>query len=157
MTRYGLEPSVWFSEPRPVMDGEWVNLEHHMSWKSSRLALCAIGVLHTVFMLGELFEWSSPFIMNLVLGTWPPHPLVLSQDDIPFTVAVVHNAGIYNGIAAAGLFAAASLGPSGFPVQVALLAGGIVAGIFGAVTLAPVTIVQAILGAIALAWIVYKK
>jgi hypothetical protein len=128
-----------------------------MSWKSSRLALCAIGVLHVLFMLGELYKWDSPLIMNAVLEYWKPHPLVLSPDDAKFTVAVVHNAGIYNGIAAAGLFAAASLGRSGFPVQVALLAGGIAAGIFGAATLAPPTIVQAILGAFAFAWIIYKR
>jgi|SRR4051794_3141912 hypothetical protein len=128
-----------------------------MSWTGSRLALCAIGVLHALFMLGELFRWDSPLIMEAVLENWPPYPLVLSPVDRPFTVAVVHNAGIYNGIAAVALFAAASLGRSGFRVQVALLAGGIVAGIFGAATLTPLTIVQAILGAIALVWIIYKR
>ena len=128
-----------------------------MSWKSSRLALCAIGVLHALFMLGELYKWDSPLIMEAVLEKWPPYPLVLSPVDSQFTVAVVHNAGIYNGIVAVALFAAASLGRSGFSVQVALLAGGIVAGVFGAATLTSLTIVQAILGAIALAWIIYKK
>ena len=62
---------------------------------------------------------------------------------------VVHNAGIYNGIVAVGLFVAAKT--EAFHVQIALLTGGMVAGLFGAATLAKVTIVQAIFGAIALA------
>src|SRR5215510_10719520 len=98
-----------------------------MSWKSSRLALCAIGVLHALFMFGELYKWDSPLIMEAVLEKWPPYPLVLSPADREFTVAVVHNAGIYNGIVAVALFVAASLGRSGFSIQVALLGGGIVA------------------------------
>jgi hypothetical protein len=62
---------------------------------------------------------------------------------------VVHNAGMYNGIVAAGPFVAAKT--DAFHVQIALLTGGIVVGLFGAATLTKVTIVQAILGAIALA------
>jgi uncharacterized membrane protein len=65
---------------------------------------------------------------------------------------VVHNAGIYNGIVALGLFVAAKT--EAFHVQIALLTGGIVAGLFGAATLTEVTIVQAIFGAIALAIVI---
>jgi uncharacterized membrane protein len=62
---------------------------------------------------------------------------------------VVHNAGIYNGTVAAGLFVAVKT--EALHVQIALLTGGIVAGLFGAATLTKVTIFQAIFGAIALA------
>lgn len=126
-----------------------------MSWKTSQIALCSIGVLHSLFMVGELYPWESPLIMALVLKKWPD-PLDLSPNDSHFVSMVVHNAGIYNGIVAIALFVTASRGRNAVPVQVALLAGGIAAGLFGASTLTSATIVQAILGAIALAVIVYN-
>ena len=126
-----------------------------MSSKTSQIAICSIALLHALFMVGELYPWESPLIMGVVLEKWSP-PLALSLDESHFASMVVHNAGIYNGIVAAGLFVAASLGRSALPVQVTLLAGGIAAGLFGFATLSSATIVQAILGAIALGWIVYK-
>ena len=122
--------------------------------KSSTIVICVIGGLHLLFMLGELFPWPSPFIMDKVLEKWPER-LDLSPADRRFAATVVHNAGIYNGIVAAGLFAAASLGPAGLSVQLALLAGGVAAGIFGAATLTPATIVQAIAGGIAIVAVLY--
>ena len=112
------------------------------------LALRLIGTLHLVFMIGELWPWKCPFIMALVLDKWK---LVLADTDQPFVATVVHNAGIYNGIVALALFVSASYGSSAFGIQVALLIGGIVAGLFGAATLTIAVIAQAIAGAIALA------
>jgi hypothetical protein len=123
-----------------------------MSWKSSQIAVCSIGVLHAIFMVGELYPWESPLIMVTVVQKWP-YQLDLSPNDSHFVSMVVHNAGIYNGIVAVALFASC-LGRSALPVQVALLAGGIVAGLFGVATLTSATIVQAVLGAIALAWVI---
>lgn len=122
---------------------------------SSTAVICAIGALHVLFMFGELFPWKSPFIMDTVLKKWP-EPLDLSAADRHFAAMVVHNAGIYNGIVAAGLFAAASLGPTGLPVQLALLVGGVVAGMFGAATLTRATIAQAIVGLLAIVWVLYR-
>ncbi|MBZ5654312.1 MAG: DUF1304 family protein [Acidobacteriia bacterium] len=127
-----------------------------MSWTVSQIAVCSIAVLHVLFMLGELVRWESPFIMTLVLQKWP-HKLELSADESHFVSMVVHNAGIYNGIVASGLFVAAALGRDAFPVQVALLTGGIVAGLFGAKTLTKATIAQAILGAIALVIVLWFR
>jgi Protein of unknown function (DUF1304) len=129
--------------------------EGGMSWKPSQIALCSIGILHSLFMVGELYPWESPLIMAVVLKKWPA-PLDLSPNDSHFVSMVVHNAGIYNGIVAVGLFVAASRGRDALPVQIALLAGGIAAGLFGAATLTGAIILQAVLGAIALALIVYK-
>jgi uncharacterized membrane protein len=91
--------------------------------------------------------------MRLVLSKWPKQ-LDLSANDQHLVAMVVHNAGIYNGIVASGLFAAAWVGPSAYCIQVTLLAGGIVAGLFGAGTLSKATIFQAICGAIALAVVI---
>jgi uncharacterized membrane protein len=119
-----------------------------MAWSKPTIAVVSIGFLHVLFMLGELLPWESPLIMNLVLDKWGLH---LPTDQSQFVSTVVHNAGIYNGIVGAGLFAAASLGPQGRRVQLALLTGGVVAGVVGGLTLSPATFVQAILGVIALA------
>ncbi len=124
-----------------------------MNWTTAQIAICSIGVLHLVFMVGELYPWEHPWIMVRVLEKWPQQ-LNLSDSGTHFVALVVHNAGIYNGIVAAGLFAAASAGPVAFPVQIALLAGGVVAGLFGAKTLTVMTVGQAILGAIALVVVV---
>jgi putative membrane protein len=123
-----------------------------MSWTVSQIAVCSIGALHAGFMIGELFPWECPWIMALVLRKWP-RQLDLTVNDRHFVSMVVHNAGIYNGIVAVGLFVAAAK-PETFPVQIALLMGGIVAGLFGAATLTKVTIVQAISGVIALAIVI---
>lgn len=120
-----------------------------MPWTASQIAICLIGFLHVLFMIGELFPWSAPKIMGLVLRKWP-RQLDLSGNDQHLVAMIVHNAGVYNGIVAAGLFAAAWVGPIAYSIQVALLAGGIAAGLFGAVTLSRATILQAIFGAIAL-------
>jgi putative membrane protein len=127
-----------------------------MSWTIAQLAVFLIGLLHVFFMLGELLPWNRPLIMTLVLKKWR-RPLDLGTNENYFVSAVVHNAGIYNGIVASGLFAAFWLGPSAFLIQVALLTGGIVAGVFGAATLTPRTIVQALLGAIALGVVLWFR
>src|SRR4051794_15510297 len=124
-----------------------------MKWSKPTIAVVSIGFLHVLFMLGELLGWKCPLIMTLVLNNWG---LDLSADQSHFVSNVVHNAGIYNGIVAAGLFAAVSLGPQGRPVQLALLTGGIVAGIFGGLTLTPETFAQAILGAIGLVVVLWS-
>ena len=124
-----------------------------MEWTSSQIAVVLIGVVHVAFMIGELYPWEKPRIMEVVLKKWDPH-LELSEDEHHFAAMVVHNAGIYNGIVAVGLFAAAWLGQPAHAAQVALLAGGIVAGLFGYATLTKATIVQAVLGAIALGVVV---
>jgi len=124
-----------------------------MSWTAPQIAIGLIGILHLGFMVGELYPWEHPWIMERVLEKWPLQ-LDLSANDTHFVAMVVHNAGIYNGIVAAGLFVSALAGPAAFPVQVVLLAGGVVAGLFGAKTLTLMTLGQAIFGAIAIVVVV---
>jgi len=107
-------------------------------------------------MFGEFFPWGRPKIMVRVVEKWPQQ-LNLSDEQTHFVALVVHNAGIYNGIVAAGLFASLYAYPGTFHVQIALLAGGVVAGLFGAKTLTPLTIGQALLGAIALVLVVFCR
>src|ERR1044071_9442224 len=104
-----------------------------MSWKPSQIAICWIASLHLLFMVGQLFPPQCPLILYEVLQK---KGLQLSPHDQNFVVKVVQNAGIYNGIVALALFVAASCGPAASRIQVALLTGGIVAGVFGCATLA---------------------
>lgn len=120
---------------------------------ASQIAICSIGVLHVLFMIGELYPWTRPMIMGLVLRKWPKE-LDLSANDQHLVALIVHNAGVYNGIVAAGLFASAWVGPNAYCIQVSLLVGGIVAGLFGAATLSKATILQAVFGGIALAVVI---
>ena len=120
------------------------------------LAVSLIGVLHVFFMIGELFPWNRPIIMVAVLRKWP-QKLDLSANDTNFVATVVHNAGIYNGIVAAALFMTVAVGQTSYWVQVTLLAGGVVAGLFGAFTLTKATAIQAILGAIALCILISSR
>jgi uncharacterized membrane protein len=124
-----------------------------MSLTAPQIAICLIGIFHIAIMVGELYPWERPWIMARVLEKWP-QPLDLSVNDNQLVASIVHNAGIYNGIVGAGLIATASVGPAAFCAQVALLAGGVVAGLFGAKTLSVLTIGQAILGALALVVVV---
>ncbi len=119
-----------------------------MTWTKPQAAIFAIGILHSLFMAGELVPWGRPLIMGLVLDK--RKPINFGEKEYRLLTSVVHNAGVYNGIVAAGLFATLWAGRSAFDVQVALLAGGIVAGVFGAATLTWETIGQAVFGAAAL-------
>lgn len=121
-----------------------------MEFYWSQIPVSLIGLLHVLFMLGELLPWGSPAIMHTVLKKWPEEPKP-TQNPPRVLPMVVHNAGIYNGIVAAALFAAAIVGPSAFLIHIVLLSGGIVAGVFGALTMRPKKIyIQALLGALAL-------
>src|ERR1700682_5345601 len=94
--------------------------------------LIAAAGLHAVFMIAELYPWPLPILPRKASGT-------ALKDDKPFTPAqqrlvatIVHNAGIYNGILAGGLFWAAFQGDPATDVARVLLWGALVAGVFGA-------------------------
>lgn len=115
--------------------------------------LIVVAAVHALFMICELFPWSSPLLLGIVSKKLPDLPAGArgtespkwSKEQQPLVATIVHNAGIYNGIVAGGLMWAAATGD----VNVArvMLAGAAVAGTFGTATLkSPVTAVQALLG-----------
>jgi len=112
--------------------------------------LLGVALLHAAFMALELFPWRTPFLLALVSKKLPDgESFTPKQRDLVATI--VHNAGVYNGILAAGLGWAALTGDSANDVARVLLAGAAVAGIFGTVTMRSVpTAVQAVLGIIGL-------
>lgn len=119
-----------------------------MSLSASQLAVVLIASLHLFFAFQELYPLGSPKILTRLLAKKPD--LHYGGKELEFTSMIVHNAGVYNAIVAAGLLASAWAGPAAQPVQMALLLGGVVAGVFGFFTLSKATLIQAILGGIAL-------
>jgi uncharacterized membrane protein len=108
--------------------------------------LIAAAILHFAFMMFELFPWPVPLLLQIVSKKLPEgEPFTASQRKLVATV--VHNAAIYNGILAGGLFWAAYAGPPATDVARVMLIGAAVAGTFGTATLkSPVTALQAAIG-----------
>jgi putative membrane protein len=108
--------------------------------------LGVVALVHLGFMLAELFPWHEPKLLKLA-GSKLPAGSQWNAAQLDLVAAVVHNAGIYNGILAGGLFWAAAGGdPSGNVARV-LLIGAVVAGVFGTATLKSwATAAQAALG-----------
>jgi uncharacterized membrane protein len=99
-----------------------------------RWFLFGVGVLHALFMFAELFPWSVPLLLRLASKKLPEgESFKPAQQNL--VASIVHNAGIYNGIVAGGLFWAALGGDSATAVARVMLVGAASAGVFGAATL----------------------
>jgi uncharacterized membrane protein len=129
-----------------------------MNIEPIRVVLVLAVLLHLGFVLGEMFPWHQPLLLsrlskkkNVVFADNP------ANDQLKLAATIVHNAGIYNLILAAGFFWSAFPGSVGFamdpPAIRALrcffLAGAVVAGVFG-LSLSPLTLLQAGIGVLGL-------
>jgi putative membrane protein len=111
--------------------------------------LIGVGLLHTVFMFCELLPWSLPVLLRLLAKKRLAAGEEFTSAQQTLVATIVHNAGIYNGIVAGGLFWAAFAGDSATDIARVLLIGAGVAGVFGTTTLkSPLTAVQALVGII---------
>ena len=125
-----------------------------------KLFLLGAAGLHALFMVFELFPWSTPLSLQLASSKLPKlpasHPLTPDQERVfvarqGLTATVVHNAGIYNGIVAGGLSWAALAGTSATDVALVMLIGATVAGAFGTATLkSGVPAIQTLVGIVGL-------
>jgi putative membrane protein len=118
--------------------------------------LIGAAVLHAAFMVAELFPWQLPVLLRMASKGLPKgEPFTSAQQTLVATI--VHNAGIYNGILAGGLFWAAFRGDPAFEVARVMLFGALVAGVFGTATMkSPVTAVQAVVGLVGLVLIAFR-
>jgi len=135
-----------------------------------RIFILVVALLHAAFMAGELFPARAPLLLRKLgaklpkgvrterpeerpeeFGTVLPKDEQWTEGQLKLVAAIVRNAGIYNGILAAGLLWAAWPQTPNRDVARVLLAGATAAGIFGTATLSKLTAVQALLGAIGLA------
>ncbi len=105
--------------------------------------LTAIAILiHFALMIGEIFFWKQPFIHKR---------LGFNLTEATQAAAIVANAGLYNGFIASGLTWGIISGAKGYPIKTFFLACVIIAGLFGAVTLKPTTLlIQTLPGVAAL-------
>jgi uncharacterized membrane protein len=114
-----------------------------------RWFLIVAAGLHLTFMVLELFPWGFPVLLCRLV-TDKLGDASFSPAQLCFVSSIVHNAGIYNGIVGGGLAWAAFHETSSANIARVMLIGATVAGIFGALTLSPLTVVQAVVGIVGL-------
>jgi uncharacterized membrane protein len=120
------------------------------------LFLLGAGLLHAAFMGAELFPWPMPVLLSFASKKLPKLPSgeKFTDEQLKLVATIVHNAGVYNGILAAGLFYSAFAGSDAILLARVLLAGALAAGTFGAATLkSPVPALQAAVGLAGLAFV----
>jgi putative membrane protein len=107
-----------------------------------------VAVLHGGFLVQEMFFWKGPDGLGARVAR-------MTVDQARDSAELAMNQGLYNGFLAAGLVWGLLAGPRGTPVKVFFLVCVVVAGIFGAFTVAAPNWVlllgQALPGALALA------
>ena len=103
------------------------------------------ALVHIGLMIAEIFFWKQPFIHERLGFTL--------QEAIK-VAPIVANAGLYNGFIGSGLIWGLVSGTKGYPIKIFFLVCVTIAGIFGAVTLRPTTlIIQTLPGVAALFFI----
>lgn len=115
---------------------------------ASIIAVAVVGFIHTVIAVVEMFFWRIPTVYERLGFT----------ADIASQVApIVSNAGLYNAFIAAGLFWGAFSQQAS--IQVFFLVCVAIAGLYGAATLKPTTLVlQSFPATVALilVWLAYS-
>ena len=106
-----------------------------------------MAVLHVVFLVQEMFFWTGANGLGVRVAGMTP-------EDAAASAQLARNQGLYNGFLAAGLIWGLLAGPWGNRVKVFFLICVVVAGVFGAFTVAPpnwiLLLGQALPGALAL-------
>jgi putative membrane protein len=88
-------------------------------------------LIHLLLMIAEMFFWKQPLIHER-LGFTIPTAIQVAP--------IVANAGLYNGFISSGLLWGLASGASGYPIKIFFLVCVIIAGLFGAITLKPTTL-----------------
>jgi putative membrane protein len=91
----------------------------------ANILVALVAVLHTYFLVLEMFLWDKPFGMK-TFGNTP--------EKAEITKVLAANQGLYNGFLVAGLLWGLNLGAQGLSIKVFFLACVVVAGLFGAWT-----------------------
>ena len=100
------------------------------------------ALIHFGLMIAEMFFWKQPIIYTR---------LDFNFIEAAKVAAIVANAGLYNGFIASGLTWGLISGPKDYPIKTFFLVCIIIAGLFGAVTLKPTTLlIQTVPGVAAL-------
>jgi len=100
--------------------------------KFANIAVAFNALVHIGLMIGEIFFWKQPLIHER---------LEFSLQEAIKVAPIVANAGLYNGFIGSGLIFSLASGVDGYPIKIFFLTCVIVAGIFGAITLRPTTLI----------------
>ncbi len=115
----------------------------------ANLFLAITSLIHIILCVVEMFFWKEP-IIHQRLG--------FTLEEAIKVAPIVANAGLYNGVLAAGLIWGLISGKTGDAIKVFFLACVIIAGIFGAATLTRTPLlIQTAPGAIALFLVLISK
>jgi putative membrane protein len=90
------------------------------------------ALIHILLMIAEMFFWKQPLIHERLGFTLPTAIQV---------APIVANAGLYNGFIGSGLIWGLASGAPGYPIKIFFLVCVIIAGLFGAITLRPTTLI----------------
>ena len=91
-----------------------------------------VAFVQFAILIVEMFFWRKP---------WVHRRLGYSQVDADRVGAIVANAGLYNGFLAAGLIWGLVTAHNGTEIEIFFLSCVFIAGVFGAMTLKPTTLV----------------
>lgn len=98
----------------------------------SAIAIAIVAYVHIVISVMEIFFWENPLV----------HERLGFSAEVAYQVApIVQNAGLYNSFIAAGLLWSVFTKEHTLPLRTFFLTCVVIAGIFGAVTLRPTTLV----------------
>jgi putative membrane protein len=103
-----------------------------MTRKMGNVLVLVVALVHVVISVVEMFFWNNPYIYGR---------LEFTSEQAKTVAPIVANAGLYNGFIAAGLIWGLLAREAGLSIKVFFLLCVIVAGIVGAVTLKPTTLV----------------
>lgn len=112
----------------------------------------AVG-LHSLFVILEMWPFGTPVLLRVVMSKW--HVNISDPKAVQLVSTIVRNAGAYNVIITAGFIWCLFPGMCKFlpadpesvkAISAFFFSGAVFAGLFG-VTLSPVTLVQAAVGA----------
>ena len=115
----------------------------------SNIIIAILALLHVYILILEMFFWESRVSLR-AFG--------LTPELAKATVAMGANQGLYNGFLAAGLIWGLALGSASHPVKYFFLLCVLIAGIFGAATVAPkILFIQAVPAALGILLLWLKR
>jgi putative membrane protein len=98
---------------------------------AATVVVALVGCIHVFILVLEMFLWEEPIGLKAFNQT---------PGQAAATKVLAGNQGLYNGFLAAGLFWGASLGTAGTSIRVFFLSCVLIAGIYGAITAVPKTL-----------------
>jgi putative membrane protein len=98
---------------------------------AATIVVALMGCIQVFILVLEMFLWEESIALKAFKQT---------PEEAKATKVLAGNQGLYNGFLAAGLFWGASLGAAGTSIRVFFLSCVLIAGIYGAITAVPKTL-----------------